>query len=69
MKKATINNMTVKHAEEMSKLKCLCTNCGHKEIIPVFVDKKICSYCGNVVQNNSLLHFKYKMRKEIQNGR
>lgn len=51
--------------DEYSKLKVKC-KCGHIIVMPVYIDKLICNWCGRVVQNNTLAHFKYKVRKEIK---
>lgn len=55
-----------KYLEKIQELKVRCPYCGHTIVIPVFVDKQICSYCKRKVQNNSLLYFKYKMRNELE---
>ena len=34
------------------KVKYECSNCGHKEIIPEWVDKQICSWCQRYVFKN-----------------
>lgn len=48
---------------EQLKVKCVC---GHTQVMPVYLDKKICSFCGRKVINNSKLYFLYKLRKEIR---
>ena len=52
--------------KKLKELNVRC-QCGHTFIMPVYVDSKICTNCGRKVQNNSLLYFKYKLRKEINN--
>ena len=51
---------------EMANLKVTC-KCGHKEIMPVYVDKTRCSHCKRTLHNNTKAYFKYKMRKELKN--
>ena len=34
--------------EEYDKVKYLC-KCGHRVIIPSYVDKQLCNWCGNYV--------------------
>ena len=46
------------------KVKCIC---GHTQVIPVFLDDKICTNCGRKLKNTTKLHFMYKMRKELRN--
>ena len=58
-----IDEDALKKLKELS-IKC---ECGHTFIMPVYQDFKICTNCGKKVQNNSLLYFKYKLRKEMNN--
>lgn len=69
MKRAITNTHTIKLANAMAELKCQCSNCGHKEVIPVQVDSKVCSYCGHKIHNNSKLYFNYKLRRVLNNGK
>lgn len=48
---------------EEIKVKCIC---GHKTVMPVYVDKSVCSHCKRTVINNSRAYFKYKLRKELK---
>ena len=54
-----------KALEEYEKLKVRC-KCGHRTVMPVYVDKTTCSYCGRTVTNNTKAYFVYKLRKEIR---
>lgn len=53
-----------KRFNSYSKGKLHC-KCGHSLIIPVYKDFCICSYCGAKVINNTKEHFKYKMRRML----
>ena len=53
-----------KALSELENLKVKCV-CGHKMIMPVYLDSTICTYCGKKVKNNTKLYFLYKLRKEI----
>ena len=64
MRKKIPYDRVSKYSDAMEELKVKCT-CGHTTVMPVFVDKKICSYCGNIVKNNTKAYFIYKMRKEL----
>lgn len=50
---------------EYHKVKITC-RCGHKEVIPVWEDKHLCSWCGNYVYRNKQLEFKEKLKKELK---
>lgn len=45
----------------MHKYKHTCKHCGHKKIIPKFVDKQICNWCGHYVYRNDEIE-----RREIE---
>lgn len=40
--------------------------CGHKSVMPVWVDKRICWWCGYTLYRNAQCEFKDKLRKEIR---
>lgn len=48
-----------------SDIKVKCKHCGHTNVMPVFVEERICSWCKNKVTNNTKAHFIYKLRNEI----
>lgn len=52
-------------AEEYTKVKYQCKNCGHKEIIPYWLEKQLCSYCGRYVFRNKKDEFMYRMREKL----
>lgn len=47
--------------EEYDKVKYKC-KCGHKVVIPNWVDKQVCGWCGKYVFKNEKDEFKYRMR-------
>ena len=51
--------------DKLNELKVRC-ECGHTLIIPVYRDYNICTHCGKKVQNNTLLHFKFKLLKQMR---
>ena len=68
----------MKHLDDVSKImseynstiKVKC-KCGHSIIIPVWVNYRVCSYCGKRIRNNTKAWFKYQFKKkakEIQDG-
>jgi hypothetical protein len=52
---------------EMSKYRIYC-KCGHSVLIYPFEkrDKKLCSYCGNLVYKNDLTKFKCLLSKKMK---
>ena len=46
-------------------IKVKCKHCGHTNVMPVFVEERICSWCKRKIKNNSKGHFIYKLRNEI----
>ena len=50
-------------SEEYSKVKYKCKHCGHKVVIPTWVDKQLCSWCGYYVFRNKQLEFRENMKK------
>ena len=54
------NRMT----NEYDKVKYKC-KCGHNVIIPKWVDKNICSWCGNYVFKDKKTEFEYRMQEKI----
>lgn len=61
--------LTVKEHERMSeeydKVKYQC-KCGHKVVIPKWVDKQLCKWCGNYVFKTKEDEFKYRMKEKIK---
>lgn len=61
--------MTVKEFERQSKeydkVKVKC-KCGHRLVIPVWVDKQICSWCGHYVYRNKQLEFREKITQKMK---
>lgn len=54
-----------RQTEEYNKVKVKC-KCGHKLVIPVWVDKQICSWCHHYVYRNKQLEFKEKVMREMK---
>lgn len=52
--------------EEYSKHKVKCKHCGHSTTMPVFLDKKICSWCGKYVFRTSEIEFKFRLDEQIK---
>lgn len=52
-------------SREYAKVKYKC-NCGHKVIIPAWVDKQLCNWCGNYVYKNKKDEFINKIKQKIK---
>lgn len=59
------NDRIQKLMDEQAKLSIQC-NCGRKELIPIWMDKKLCSWCGNYIYRNKKLEFKERLKKELK---
>lgn len=53
-----------KSSDERDKVKIKCNHCGRKAIIPVWVDKQLCSWCGYYIYRNKKLEFLENMKKK-----
>lgn len=53
-----------KQADYYSKITKKC-KCGHSVVMPVFVDKKICSYCGNLIFKDKKTEDLYRIREKL----
>lgn len=51
--------------DEYDKVKYMC-KCGHREIIPKWLDKKLCSWCGRYIFKSKKDEFKYKMQEKMR---
>lgn len=49
-------------SKEYEKVKFKC-KCGHKVIIPVWVDKQLCNWCGNYVYRNKKMELLDNLKK------
>ena len=54
-----------RRADELDKVKYRC-KCGHRVIIPKYVDKQLCDWCGNYVFKNKSEEFKYRMQEKMR---
>lgn len=64
---APLSIIDEKALSQLEELKVECS-CGHKTIMPVYLDTTICSYCKKRIKNNTKLYFMYKLRKELKNS-
>lgn len=52
--------------EEYDKVKYMC-KCGHRNIIPKWRDKTLCSWCNRYVFKNKRDEFKFRLKEKILN--
>lgn len=57
-----------KTMSELDKVKFRC-KCGHKVVIPAWVDRQICDWCGNYVYKNKEIEFKHKLKGAINSAK
>jgi hypothetical protein len=50
---------------EYDKVKFVCS-CGHRVIMPKWVDKRICDWCGRWVFRNKKDEFKYRLQEKMK---
>ena len=50
-------------SNEYDKVKIKCENCGHKMVMPVWIKKRPCTWCGVNVYRDKKLEFQEKMKK------
>lgn len=53
---------------EYMKLRVKC-KCGHSMIIPMWMDKKLCNWCGEYAFRNKQLEFQENMKKIMKQMR
>lgn len=58
------NNKDGRVIKEEVELRVECPYCKHKNMIPTFLDTKICYWCKNKIKNNTMAYFKYKLRQK-----
>ena len=52
--------------KEYDKVKYRCKKCGHKVVIPSWVNKQICDWCGVWVFKDEKEEFKYRMQEKLR---
>ena len=54
-------------SEEYDKVKYIC-KCGHRVIIPKWIDKNICDWCGNYVFKSKKDEDLYRIMEKMKGG-
>lgn len=53
-------------ADEYDKVKYMC-KCGHKVVIPAWVDKQVCSWCKRYVFKSKKDEVLYRIKERMKN--
>ena len=53
-------------SNEYDKIKIKCSYCGRKMVVPMWIDKRLCSWCGHYIFRNKKLEFEDKLKKKIK---
>lgn len=59
------NKQIEAYHEELKKVKVQCS-CGHKVVMPYWVDKQICTWCKKYVFRNKQDEFNYRMKEKMK---
>lgn len=63
------NNMTLKQIKNydnaLNEVKVRC-KCGHRVIIPYWVDKQLCGWCKSYVFRDKKKEFEYRMKEKLK---
>jgi len=54
-----------KMTDEYDKVKYKC-KCGHRVVIPKWVDKQLCDWCGSYVFKDKKREFEYRLKEKIK---
>lgn len=55
-------------SDEYDKIKYKCS-CGHKTMIPKWVDKQVCDWCGRYVFKTKQDEFKFRLQEKNEEGK
>lgn len=64
MKKILTTKEYKRMTDELDKVKYMC-KCGHRNIIPKWQDKTLCSWCNNYVFRNKKEEFKFRLKEKM----
>ena len=54
-------------SDEYAKVKYPC-KCGRKVVIPAWVERQLCDWCGIWVYKDKKTEFKYKLKEKVKKG-
>ena len=67
MPKLLTNKEFRRMSDEYDKVKYKC-ECGHKVVIPTWIDKKVCDWCGRYVFKSKKDEDLYRIKEMLKNG-
>lgn len=53
-------------AEAKESLKRQCKWCGRKKVIPIYVERLLCDWCGYWIYREPSIEFKYKLEEQMK---
>ena len=66
----TYQYLTKKQIENIANaketLKRKCKHCGRRKVIPVYVDRILCDWCGLWIYREPNIEFKYKLEEQMK---
>lgn len=65
MKKLLSTEEFNRMSDEYDKVKYKC-KCGHRVIIPKWIDKNLCRWCGNYVFKDKKSEFEYRLKEKMK---
>ena len=68
MKKILTDKEYKRLTDELEKVTYKC-KCGHKEVIPKWLDKKNCSWCGRYIFKSKEDEDKYRIKEILNYGK
>lgn len=57
----------IKKSEYMAQIRMYC-KCGHSIIMPKYLDKRLCDWCGHWVYRTKEIEFKEKLKSQMVRG-
>lgn len=54
-----------RRADELDKVKIICA-CGHRVIVPMYMKKKLCDWCGYWVYRDKKEEFRDRLKQKIK---
>lgn len=55
-------------SDELDKVKIRC-KCGHRVVVPMWVDKSMCTWCKHYVYRNKQLEFRERLKQKLKESR
>lgn len=56
----------IEYWHKMGQIRHYCPKCKHSLVIPVFMDRNLCDWCGNWVYKDKQTEFRYKLQERMK---